>query len=389
MCTLIARLGFGKRSQSPRDIQRILLVALDHLGDCVITSGMCEPLRRRFPEAQIDVLAGAWTCELFAACPEVNRVFVSRVNRFARPRPAWWWVSVFSWGWRLRREKYDLAIDVRGELPLALLTWLTGAPRRLGWNAGGGGFLLTDSAAYVAGRPEVQNRAALLAALEIAVDDSWPRRAAFAPDRQARNRIAAHLAGGAQQRKPVFVLHLGAGTAAKQWSAAAWQELLGRLIVEHDPRIVLVGTAADRELAEEVLAGRAWPGVSNWLGQLSLLELAALLERADLFVGGDSGPAHMAAALDRPTVVLMSGTNHLWQWRPQGRNVAVLRHNVACSPCHRSDCAWHEHPCMAGLTPAAVAMRIEHLLQRQWEHVRQTTGFSAQLRPPGNGLRFR
>ena len=92
--------------------------------------------------------------------------FMSARNRFVRPRC--FGVAAMLWcGWQLRRRKIDLAIDVRGDFPIALLIWLSGARRRLGWDCGGGCFLLTDSPAYLAGRPEVESRRALLAALGI------------------------------------------------------------------------------------------------------------------------------------------------------------------------------------------------------------------------------
>ena len=102
----------------------------------------------------------------------------------------------------------------------------------------------------------------------------------------------------------------------------------------------------------------------DWTGDLDVLELAALIERADVFVGADSGPAHLAAAVGRPSVVLFSGTNNAGQWRPQGLQVTVLKNEVACSPCHRETCPLVDHPCLEGLFPAAVMHAVcSHLSQ--------------------------
>jgi lipopolysaccharide heptosyltransferase II len=337
----------------------ILLVQLDHLGDAVISSVMLPALRARYPQASIEVLSGGWNRELFEAMPEVDRVYVSRVNRFARGKR---WTGVLAvlstlwWGWRLRRRGVDLAIDVRGEFPLALMLWLSGARRRLGWACGGGGFLLTDSPRYVPGRPEVQSRLALLATLGIRpVEDPQPAFAPTEPERSLALQWWSYLNEKWPTPGPKIVIHLGAGTAAKRWPSRYWQDLIGWLVLRLQAQVVLVGTAAERIIAHEILGVEPCERVSDWTGRLSLTELAAVLEQADLMVGADSGPAHLAAAVGTPVVTLFSGTNRAGQWRPRARQVKVLWHRVPCSPCHREQCPRADHPCMAGLRPERVA----------------------------------
>ena len=345
--------------QEPR---RILLVQLDHLGDAVLTSAVLPDLRRRFPEARLEVLAAEWNRELFAACPEIDRVHVSRVNRFARDVRGGWLFSTWWWGWRLRKRKFDLAIDVRGEFPHALILWLSGARRRLGWDCGGGGFLLTDRARFVAGRPEIESRLALWAMLGIEADESVRlKRPWIEPGRDARAAVRQRLLDGGHASAPLYVLHIGAGTQAKRWPAAHWRELLGRLIVERDVSIILIGVREEREVALAITGSLAWPKVADWTGQLSLAETAALIARADLFIGADSGPAHLAAAVGTPAIVLFSGTNRVEQWRPWGAQITVLRQETACSPCHRQTCPWADHPCMSRLTPGEVLRQLPRI----------------------------
>jgi len=371
----------------------ILLVQLDHLGDAIITTSILPALRSRYPDASIEVLAGAWNREVFEACPEVDRVHVSQVNRFARGglKRFAWIPATFWWGLRLRRRRVDLGIDVRGEFPLALILWLCGARRRVGWDCGGGGFLLTDRADFVPGRPEVLSRWALLEKLDIKRPDefdAWRPRfrrrfptqsSRLAPRDEASSCGAKWLQDEASSCEarwlptPLVVLHVGAGTEAKRWPALHWRELLGRILVGRDARVVLVGGEKDRTIARTILGGRCWPGVVDRTGRLSIGELAALLERADVFVGADSGPAHLAAAVDTPVVVLFSGTNDPRQWRPCGRQVAVVRHEVDCSPCHRERCPMPGHPCMSRLDPERVAVEVEGVLNAA-SHGRVTSG---------------
>jgi len=386
----IARWGFApahglsrRETSVDADPRLILLVQLDHLGDGLITTAMLPALRDRWPQARIEVLASPANRAVFAAAPEVSRVYTCRANRFARrwPDRLGWIAALGWWAWRLRRRRIDLGIDVRGEFPIALLLWLGGAKRRLGWRSGGGGFLLTDSPAFVAGRPEVQSRWALLTELGIHPRPGQGAAPRFRPSDAARRDIRRRLAGqprgcatasseavhyGVQAGHghcPLVVLHVGAGTPAKRWPAGHWREVAGRLAVEQAARVVLVGGREDRGLGRTILGDRDWPGVRDWIGRLSLDQLAALIEQADLLVGADSGPAHLAGAVGTPTVVLFSGTNDPQQWRPRGSPVTVLRHAVACSPCHRRRCPLAGHPCMRNLRPSAVMAAIDETLR--------------------------
>ena len=369
----------------------ILLVQLDHLGDAVLSTTLLPPLRRRYPRASLEVLTSPWNEELFAAAPEVDRVHVVARSHFVRPRCFGGLAAMLWCGWRLRRRKIDLAIDVRGEFPIALLIWLSGARRRLGWHCGGGGFLLTDSPAYLPGRPEVESRWALLAALGIYPAPGEVFSPAVSPPEVVRRRVAQWLdtagqsssgaqgAGCVERSEPHhfssfltlpssflthpssfrITVHVGAGTTAKQWPVDHWRELIAWLVVWLGAEVVLVGGRGERIIARRILDPSPYPGAIDWTGQLGVGELAAVIQQSDLFVGGDSGPAHLAVAVGTPAVVLFSGTNDPRQWRPWGSGVTVVRHEVRCSPCHRERCPLKEHPCMRGLEVQEVARAVE------------------------------
>ena len=160
------------------------------------------------------------------------------------------------------------------------------------------------------------------------------------------------------------MLHVGAGTPAKRWPAEHWRELIGRLLFHREDQIVLVGGQEDRLIAQDILEHNRPAGVIDFTGMLNISELAAVLGSGDLFVGADSGPAHLGAAVGRPVVVLFSGTNNPRQWQPNGEQVTVIRHPVECSPCHARRCPLPNHPCMRGLNPNSVALAIENHFPR-------------------------
>ncbi len=397
--------------------RRILLVQLDHLGDAVLSTPLVAGLRAAYPNASIDVLASSSNRAVFEADPEIRQVHVADRNWFER-RPAGWasGSAVWNQGRRLRRFRYDLGIDVRGDILSIAVLALAGIPRRVGWSMGGGGFLLTDVASWMPNRHEVKSRLALLNCLgvpqpdpslvrvSVSVTDAertevaqrWIEEWAAnrASVRASRVRVAKPVglsthprpgrpqssnlprpthriesiptdpdslhAGRFGSEAPLLAVHLGAGTAAKRWPLRHWKTLVQRFLND-GWRVIVVGGPDEAGLRLNL----DHPALRDWTGRLSVTQTTALLERADLFLGADSGPAHLAAAAGTPSVILFSGTNRIVQWRPWSRRALVLRHKVPCAPCHRKVCPLADHPCLTGLTPD----RVHRAAQRWWSRL--------------------
>jgi len=404
---------------SPR---RIVIIQLDHLGDGVLTTAMLPGLRMAYPDASIDVLASPSNQAVFATHPEIDRVLLAEKNWFERQaRCGSLLASVWTFGRLLRTQKYDLGIDVRGDILSVLVLALAGIPRRVGWAMGGGGFLLTDIAEWKPGRHEVESRLSLLAALNIhpnqlpgvtiGVRDEdririaerllgrtagTPRELGKHPARPRGRRTTAvpghHLnnhynrrrngrktdgrpsasvrpslpfddpdwlhAGRIGQEEPLLAIHLGAGTQAKRWPLKHWRSLIA-LFLQEGWRVVIIGGPEETNLKLDIIPNER---VMDWTGTLEITETTALLERADLFIGGDSGPAHLAACAGVPSVILFSGTNHARQWRPWSRKALVLKNRISCRPCHRKICPLADHPCLTGISPE----RVFQTAKRWW-----------------------
>lgn len=394
--------------------ERILVVQLDHLGDAVLSTPLLAELRAAYPRASIDVLASPSNHEVFEADPSVDRVWVAERTWFERRPDRWALLSaVWNLGRRLRAPRYDLGIDVRGDVLSVLVLALARVRRRVGWSMGGGAFLLTDVAEWMPGRHEVRSRLALLdrlglspdpaARLDVQVADedriavarrlieAWPRRSggtrraevaaaargaltlaearplslrattaeASAPSRQSAPDGPDWLhADRFGPNPPLLAVHIGAGNAAKRWPTSSWRALVQRFL-DDGWRIVVVGGAEDLALSAQL---PVHDRLRNWAGSLTVTQTTALLERADLFIGADSGPAHLAASAGTLSVVLFSGTNQPRQWRPWSRHSLTLRHRVPCQPCHQKVCPLADHLCMSGLTPE----RVHRAAMRWW-----------------------
>jgi heptosyltransferase-2 len=359
IATPLVRTTRALAPRAPRnDPRSILVVQLDHVGDAVLSTPMLRALNQRFPDAAVDVLASAWNHEIFQDNPHVRQVHVSQRNWQARGqgRPSHFGEAL-RLGRRMRRWQYDLGIDPRGDFLIALLLRLAGIPRRLGWGAGGGGFLLTDSPEWDPRRHEVDARLALLEPLGI---NRYSRAPELFPSWSDQYAVREALAALPELREPLVILHVSAGTSAKRWPVPYLAELVKRLLQLMDGTLILVGDRPDRLRARHL--ARVDRRVVDWTGRLPLMQLASLLEEAALFIGADSGPAHIAAAMGTPSVILFSGTNRPECWRPSGHAVHILRWPVACSPCHLKDCPVPSHPCMTGIRPSDVIDAVEQIL---------------------------
>jgi ADP-heptose:LPS heptosyltransferase len=170
-------------------------------------------------------------------------------------------------------------------------------------------------------------------------------------------------AGRFRSPPPLLAAHLGAGTAAKRWSPANWTALVGWFL-QDGWRVVVIGGLEDVDMSR-VLEPHA--SLRDWTGRMTVPQTTAFLERADLFLGADSGPSHLAACAGTPSVVLFSGTNRPGQWRPWSRRSLILQHDVTCRPCHHKTCPLVGHPCMAGLDPE----RVYRVARRWWARLHQ------------------
>ena len=163
---------------------------------------------------------------------------------------------------------------------------------------------------------------------------------------------------------PLLAVHIGAGTSAKRWPRKHWSSLLGKFL-EDGWRVVVVGGPVDPPATELLPPHERF---RDWTGRMTVTQTTALLERADLFIGADSGPAHLAASAGTLSVILFSGTNQPRQWRPWSRHSLILRRRVPCQPCHQKSCPLADHPCMTGLAPD----RVYRAALRWWARTHQS-----------------
>ncbi|HEX7734687.1 MAG TPA: lipopolysaccharide heptosyltransferase II [Ktedonobacteraceae bacterium] len=344
--------------------KRILVVRLDLIGDLVLSMVLVRVLKRTYPEAEIDLISVPASAKVIEGDPDVTRLLGYDPNIWRRPK-----ALVQSKNWHelrellqtLRGREYDLAISVFGKWAGALAA-LSGARRTLGFGRESFPGLMSDS---VPGkhwtRGEKKHEVdyclelAQAAGATIEAEDRYPRL--LIPTRVSDEVEQILASAGAQTQHPLIACHVSANNGqSKRWPVPYWAALLDRLIREENAQIVLTGAPNDLPLIEKVTT-RMREQPLNLAGKTSLTQLAALLKRADLLISGDSGPMHMASAVETPIIAIHGPTDPALSG-PVSHYATVLRSDIWCSPCYEAretaDCRFFTTQCMKNITPAQV-----------------------------------
>jgi ADP-heptose:LPS heptosyltransferase len=281
---------------------------------------------------------------------------------------------------RLRRERFDIAIDLHGGPRSAWLTWASRAPRRVGYGVAGRSWMYTTAvhrSRVLQPRHSVENQWDLLPAVDAAFPphpDRRDDRVEMAVDAAARQAVDRRLReAGVRPDQPIVVLHVSAGNPFRRWPEPSFAALAAGIAGRGADRIVLITSGpSDHDAARRVVAQARTlaAGASTRLLHaegLSLGELRALMDRAALFIGGDSGPLHIAATSDVPVVGLYGPTlaARSAPWRPDAvPTISIDGGVLPCRPCDQRVCVTGDYRCLTRLTADSVSAAAEQLLRR-------------------------
>lgn len=310
--------------------RRLLIVKLSAIGDVVHALPVAAALRRSFPNLRIDWVAEPLAAPLLQRCPAVDDVIVTaKMSRRERIGPKAVAASLALIR-ELRSRRYDVAVDLQGLTKSALLALLSGAPRRYGydWTRELAPFLerrvpRAESSVHVV--DQLLDVAAYLGA-----DISRPSFPLTLGDDELDGARAA-LAGvgiDASRRFVVCNPTEGGGTGQKGWAPDRMADAIRRLQGEDGLPVVLVGSPADQEVADQLCAAHA-PPPASLVGRTSLRELAAVIQLAAIHLSGDTGSSHIAAALAVPAVTVF-GRSNPDRVCPYGYREYVVHHRETC-----------------------------------------------------------
>lgn len=307
----------------PPRAERIVLLQLKRIGDFILTAPAVAALRAARPEAEIVTVVPENVAGLAACMPGVDRVLPHRRKR--ANFDVWASLCVGEW---------DACLDFAGTDRTALMTWLSGAARRIGYDKFAGNALrrraYTDLCpASVRGQHTVDYHLALVRGL--APGAEAPAGPALRIDPVAQAQMDARLDEAGLQAGRLAVVHIGTAREEKFWPPPRWAEVVQALIEARGFQVVLTGTNAGLERPHlDALRAALRVPVVDWTGRLSLIELAALLSRSALALGVDSMAMHLAALFKRPQVVLFGPTNP-FHWRPRHPQAVVVQADKSLS----------------------------------------------------------
>jgi lipopolysaccharide heptosyltransferase II len=344
--------------------RRILVIDLDNLGDLLLATPAIRALRRRFPEATLDVLVTEYAAPVLRGNPHITEILTCDkriVQAPLRQRAAL--------ACRLRRRRYDLGLVLEAHWGYAgfaeLLLAFAGVPRRIGRDLGKHKDLLT--AAVPIRRQHWIDTYLEVAAAAGAVPDGDEMDFPVSPADEAacaawrQEHRVAHFA-------PILLFPGGAQhLISRRWNPEGFAAVGDALASAWGAPAVIIGGAAEADLAAGLAQRMRAPALSA-AGVLSLGATGALLRRCRLFLTNDSGPLHIAAAVGAPTVAILGPTDPA-VFGPRGTPHEIVRVPLPCSPCIRvgdfPDCPITPRElCLRSITPAMVLEAAERLLAR-------------------------
>jgi heptosyltransferase-2 len=315
----------------------ILIRGTNWIGDSVMSLAALRELRRLYPEHHLSLLVTPWVSGLFEGQEIVDEIIPFQTSGSA-------WRDLIQLRGRLRH--FETAILFQNAFRAAAVMLISGIPERIGYATDGRSLLLTRRA-----RPRIKelDRHQIYSYLDLLYQTGLSPRdyledPDFEPDihleagqKDIRRADQLLQTAGPSSEGPLVIMNPGAYYGpAKRWFTDRYAALADRLIDGVKADIVLIGSREERTLAEEIQTLTQHP-LKILTGQTDLPSLMGLLSRCDLFVTNDSGPMHLAAALDTPQIALFGSTDEV-ATGPFSCKARVLHKHVECSPCLLREC---------------------------------------------------
>ena len=321
-------------------VRSILVIRLYFVGDVLLSTPVLAALRASFPLARVDVLIKKRALGVLEGNPHLDRVVLyDEADDYHAPR------RLLSLALRLRRARYDLAVDLTGDHRSSLLMAAADPGFRVGLNHAGMGFLLDRRIPYRAEGHVIDHLLSSVEKIGVLAAERSPVLV-LGGDELARARALLEGAG-VNPASPFLALSPGANWVRRRWPADRFGKLAALARERLGCPSVVTGSGSDVPLADSVVAGSGGAAVSL-AGSTSLRALAGVARLAAVFVGNDSGPMHVAASQGTPVVGLF-GPNTPERYAPRGAPSRVLWARPPCSPCSQRKCVREADPCMEAI----------------------------------------
>jgi len=350
--------------------ENILIIRLSAIGDVINVLPALRRLRAQFPGSRITWLVEDRASEILRDHPDVDEVIIY-------PRKKWQSGILkvnksfnvisesLSFYKKLRKNHYDLVIDFQGNLKSAVMNFITGSGNRLGFGRGyckEFNYLSTQHHAYPAGQKihRIEKNLSLLKELDIETSFLQPELPVSKDDEEY---ISNFIDKKADPSLPIIIIHPGTSKfgSFKQWSAENYTLLADMIQDKYDANLILTWGPGELDVVNEIVGSvkhKALPACET----KSIKQLTALIKRATLFIGGDTGPLHIASIMGIP-VVGIYGPKDPSIYGPYDGTAIVIKNDVPCSPCTKRTCG--DPICMSSIQPEDVFGGVEKLMQNK------------------------
>jgi heptosyltransferase-2 len=352
------------RKLATQNIERVVVRGTNWVGDAVMTVPALRELRRLLPDAHITLATRSWASGLFDGADFLDDLLLydrqpGKVGAPFRQARDW------------RQRHFDLAVLFQNAFEAALIAAVARVSHSVGYATQHRGWLLTHPLPlpdWRSSRHESFYYLNLIAQLETILqgtskilDQTPVFDLAVTADQKADAFKLLQAHGGRRENLIVALCPGSINSRAKRWPAERYAALADRLIAEVGATVLLIGSPGELDVSQTVISKmRREPLLLT--GQTDLAQAAAVLSLVDLLVTNDTGPAHIAAALGRPALVIFGPTNPLTT-RPLSPVVEILRQPPDCAPCMLRDCPI-DHRCMTAITPDEVFAQAFVLLTK-------------------------
>jgi lipopolysaccharide heptosyltransferase II len=354
-----------KVAQSWNEVQNVVCVRLDSIGDVLMTTPAIRALKQSLSGCNVTLLTSSIGAEVAALISEVDHTIPYDAPWMKAAKPRETSRAEFDLVNRLHAEHFDAAVIFtvfsQNPLPAAFLCYLAEIPLRLAHCHENPYRLLSnwlpDPEPSQLTRHEVQRQLDLVASVGCRTQDA---RLSLRVPELARLQVCQMLdASGIPIYQPWIVIHPGATAASRRYRPEGYAQAADRLVTEFGLPVVFTGTDVEVDLINMIRNAMHAPVISL-AGQLNLAQLAALIELTPLLITNNTGSAHIAAALGTPVVDLYALTNlQHTPWQVPNR---ILFHDVPCKPCFKSICPEGHHECLTLVSSDQVVQAALELL---------------------------